>query len=124
MASHQTLAFSSAGSATVADLSRDLRDLGQVVDSLQRNLLIHPNLERELEHLREGHHQIIARENGLIKELLGLRAEMKELRAQQAEIMERENIMKESILDLKKGQREVHARQDDMKREVMRMAGC
>ncbi|CAM6122713.1 unnamed protein product [Calypogeia fissa] len=124
MASHQTLAFSSAGSASVADLSRDLRDLGQVVDALQRNLLIHPNLERELEHLREGNHNIIARENNLIKELHGLRAEMKELRAQHAEIMQRENVMKESICDLKKGQREIHARQDDTKREVMRVAGC
>lgn len=122
--SHATLAFSSAGSATVADLSRDLRDLGQVVDALQRNLLIHPNLERELDHLREGNQNIMNREDSIIKELEGLRLEMKELRAQQAEIMQRENDMKEAICDMRKGHKEVNARQEDMKREIMRVAGC
>ncbi|KAL3698238.1 hypothetical protein R1sor_012314 [Riccia sorocarpa] len=122
--SNATLAFSSAGSATVADLSRDLRDLGQVVDALQRAMKNYPNLERELEHMREGNQNLLNREIAIIKELEGLRLEMKELRAQQAEIMQRENNMKDKITDLRKGHREVHARQDEMKREIMRIAGC
>ncbi|KAL2644982.1 hypothetical protein R1flu_012569 [Riccia fluitans] len=122
--SQATLAFTSAGSATVADLSRDLRDLGQVVDALQRSIKNYPNLERELDHMRERNQNLMNREIGIIKELEGLRLEMKELRAQQAEIMRRENDMKEKINDMRKGHKEVNARQDDMKREIMRIAGC
>ncbi|CAM6119836.1 unnamed protein product [Calypogeia fissa] len=109
--------------ATVAELNRDMRLLAQVVDSLVRNLNMYPNLERDIAHLKKQQHEVYGKQDETSQTIGLVRQDIDLLRLGHREIIHREEDIEGGHSSLKKGNEEINARQDELKSEIMHLAG-
>jgi hypothetical protein len=109
--------------ATVAELNRDLRMLAHVVDSLVRNLNLYPGLQRDIAELKSQQQDVYKKQDETSEMIALVRQDIDLLRLGHREIIHQGEDVQGGHLALKKGNDEINARQDEMKSELMHLAG-
>lgn len=109
--------------ATVAELNRDLRLLAQVVDSMARNLNMYANLQRDIQNLHKGQDGVMAKQDETVTTIGLVRHDIDLLRMGHREIISRASDIEGGHGSLQAGIDEINARNDEMKKELMHLAG-